>query len=257
MYFHTYLKHFVFALSLIPMTAFAAEKGNLTESSSVMLFPDAASEPLAALPQAAPVNVLQTSGEWCLVESEALQQPVKGWVKCSKIARVSTFAEPTTPQNTRQEAQTTYNDSPRRFSLAINPVTLLFPWIELQIGMAFTSHFRLNLTPQLMTWGWGSNPYDGALYGGTISGTFFIDEWSGWYVEPGLVGLRPSSGSGYWTGGQVIGGYEHEWSSHAFVNLGIGVMIGHFDDGDDDDDWFDLSGTYPLPTGNLLVGYKF
>jgi len=72
-----------------------------------------------------------------------------------------------------------------------------------------------------------------------------------------VVGLRASSGNSYWIGAQIIGGYEHEWASGFFTNLGIGAGVGHFDDGDNGDEYFDLTTTFPYPTGNLLVGYKF
>jgi hypothetical protein len=72
-----------------------------------------------------------------------------------------------------------------------------------------------------------------------------------------MLFLRPSSGGGYWLGGQLIGGYEHTWSSGFFVNIGIGAGIGQFDDGEDDNGFLDFSGTYPYPTGNLHIGVKF
>lgn len=144
-----------------------------------------------------------------------------------------------------------------KFSVAFNPVTALFPWAEIQLGFGFHPNFRLNITPQVITWGWGSARFDGALFGGTLSGSFFFDEWGGWYLEPGLLFLKGVPGDVYWAGAQWIGGYEHVFDSGFFVNLGAGVMVGYFHDGSDEDEWFDFDGVYPLPTGNLLIGFKF
>ena len=150
------------------------------------------------------------------------------------------------------------DDRDFRFSLAINPVTILFPWVELQFGLGFHPRFRLNLTPQIMTWAYGNDPFDGAVFGGTVSGTIFFSDWKGWYVEPGIVGLRPSRGGGYWIAFQTIGGYEFVFNSGFLINLGAGVGVGHFEDGSNNqDDWFDFDGTYPFPTGNLMIGWKF
>jgi len=63
-------------------------------------------------------------------------------------------------------------DKPRSgFGLAINPATLLFPWFEIQVGYVLTPNFRINVTPQLLTWAWNGDPFTASLFGGTISGS--------------------------------------------------------------------------------------
>lgn len=153
-------------------------------------------------------------------------------------------------------AETNERDGPR-LSLAINPVTVLFPWVELQIGIAFNPHARFNITPQYLSWAWNDSNASSFAYGGTLSATFLTEEWYGWYFEPGFLYLRNNKGAGYWVGGQVIAGYEHLWNNGAFVSLGVGVGVGHFDDGSDGDAYLEFSGTYPYPTGNLHIGMKF
>jgi len=166
--------------SLIPSFTFAS---STKSSTNLRAFPEVQGESIVNLPAGTSVNILQKSGDWCLIEAERFGNRLKGWSECLDINESSnsgsssvetevTKASPVYVQPLREKPRS-------KFSLAINPVTLLFPWIELQIGFALTPQFRLNVTPQLMTWAWGSDPFPGSVFGGTISGSVFFDDKDG------------------------------------------------------------------------------
>ncbi|MDB5038902.1 MAG: hypothetical protein JWQ35_2430 [Bacteriovoracaceae bacterium] len=234
-----------------PLFAFGRSESVVLQSTALKIFPENKSDSVATLNKGAHVFVLQKSNNWCLVESAVSRNALKGWIACSDL---SSF-EVDSPAVSKEVVSTPTSDR-FRLSLAINPITIFFPWIEFQIGLGFTPHFRLNITPQLMTW-WASGSSSGVVFGGTVSATYFFDDWQGWYLEPGAVYFRGSRGSGYASGGQLIGGYEHLWSSGVFCNLGLGINVGYFDDGSKDDDWLRLKGVYTVPTANAFLGYKF
>lgn len=239
------LAFFSFTLSANPVVGLRKE--------SMRLFPEDKAQIIGQMGAGDTAVILQESGDWSLIEISRGAQSLKGWVRTATLGLPLQRPElEASPWNTRNDK------NQYRVSVAVNPVTLFFPWVELQVGIAMTPHLRFNLTPTLMTWAYGSKPFNGALYGGTVSLTGFFDRWQGWYLEPGFVFMKPSSGGGHWLGGQLIGGYEHVWTTGLFMNFGLGAGVGHFEDGSDsEDDWFDFDGTYPYPTWNILVGYRF
>jgi hypothetical protein len=169
---------------------------------------------------------------------------------------VSAMASDEPTVSASSASATSSSDQSMRMSIAVNPVTLIFPWLELQLGFGITPRFRLNVTPQVMGWVWDDGDNSSFALGGTLSASFFSSDWGGWYVEPGLLYLNWLGEGGSITAGQMIGGYEHNWDSGMFVNLGLGVLLGYFKD---DDGFFadEFDGFYPAPTGNILLGYKF
>ncbi len=250
---------------VITATSEVKAESALTKSDvALTLFPESNSEIVQSLPKGTAVEVLQETNGWTLVQFSTKGKTAKGWVNSNQLLRADdapagkttmgrTYANPAFKPVA--EPQFNYRDDGFRFSIAVNPVLLLFPSLDLQLGFQFHPHFRLNIEPIVWAWAWDDDGLDGALYGGALTGTFFIDPWQGWYVEPGFLGLRGSS-SGWITGGQVIGGYEHHWASGLFTNMGLGAGVAYFND-DSDDSFWDFDGVYPIVTFNLFLGYQF